>query len=223
MVSCFLLSAILAASAAASAPAAPAAPAGAPAPAGTPAPAAAAAPASRPEAAKAIPAAGADWAARWRPLLGEWVGSGGGSPGQGEGGFSFGLELQGKAIVRRNHADYPASASRPASTHEDLMVISPGGAAGTGGSESAAGAGVSDRATYWDSEGHMISYTATWSLDGKSVTFLSDPAPGSPRYRLSYHLDSEAAVSIRFDIAPPPTPDQFKPYITAKATRLKGK
>src|SRR5205823_11916691 len=52
------------------------------------------------------------WAA-YRFLLGEWIGEGKGGPGQGKGAFSFTTELQGKVLVRRNRADYPAAGGRP--------------------------------------------------------------------------------------------------------------
>lgn len=51
--------------------------------------------------------AGLNW------LSGHWVGEGGGAQ-QGAGGFSFAPEAGGKVLVRRNVADYPAQAGRPA-------------------------------------------------------------------------------------------------------------
>ena len=54
-----------------------------------------------------------------RFLIGEWEGTGGGGPGSGKGTFSFALDLQDKAIVRRNQAEYPATADRPAVRHDD--------------------------------------------------------------------------------------------------------
>src|SRR6266481_7240139 len=58
-----------------------------------------------------------------RFLIGEWEGAGGGGPGSGKGTFSFTSDLQNKVIVRRNHAEYPATADRPAVRHDDLIVI----------------------------------------------------------------------------------------------------
>jgi len=40
-------------------------------------------------------------------LIDEWVGEGGGEPGQGTGGFSFQFDLDLKIIVRKNRADIP--------------------------------------------------------------------------------------------------------------------
>src|ERR1035437_2004808 len=53
----------------------------------------------------------------WGPvqsLVGDWTGEGGGGPGQGSGTFSFKPDLQGKILVRRNRAEYPATKERAA-------------------------------------------------------------------------------------------------------------
>src|SRR5262249_10123782 len=113
----------------------------------------------------------------WKPyrfLVGEWIGEGGGEPGKGSGRFSFAWDIQEKVLVRRNRAEYPASQGRPASSHEDLMVIYRGEAGGA------------TKAIYFDSEGHVINYTATFSQDQRTLTFLSDAAAAGPRFRLSY-------------------------------------
>ena len=49
----------------------------------------------------------------FRYLVGEWVGEGGGQPGQGGGSFSINFELQERIMVRRNKAEFPASQGRP--------------------------------------------------------------------------------------------------------------
>jgi hypothetical protein len=149
----------------------------------------------------------------WKPyrfLLGEWEGEGTGDPGKGAGSFTFIPDLEGKILVRRNHANYPAAGGRPAVMHEDLMVVyAPQGSEGP-------------KAIYWDNEGHVIYYTLSTSSDGHSVTFLSEPVRGVPRFRLSYVKLTEGEVSIKFEIAPPGQPGGFKPYLEAKARR-KGK
>lgn len=139
-------------------------------------------------------------------LTGDWIGEGSGGPGQGSGGFSFKLDLQDKVMVRKNVANYPATADRPASTHDDLMIIykEPG---------------APMRADYYDSEGHVIRYAVTVDAGGKTVQFLSDVAPNAPRYRLSYTSTGKDTVSIKFEIAPPGKPEEFKAYIGATAHR----
>jgi hypothetical protein len=54
---------------------------------------------------------------RWKGfqfLIGEWTGGGGGSStGQGSATFSFHLDVDGKVLMRRNHAEYPAVKDNP--------------------------------------------------------------------------------------------------------------
>jgi hypothetical protein len=139
-----------------------------------------------------------------RFLEGEWIGEGAGQPGQTSGGgFSFRPELGGKILVRRNRAEYPATAERPAFVHEDLMVVYPDPT------------GKSARADYWDSEGHVIRYGVT--SDGKSAVFLSEPDEKGMRYRLTYRSTGASRVSIVFELAARGA--EFKPYISASARR----
>jgi len=140
------------------------------------------------------------WAA-YRFLLGEWVGEGEGQPGQGKGQFSFAEELQGKILVRKNRAEYPASAGRPAFTHEDLLIVYQ-----EDGDKAA-------KAIYFDSEGHVIHYTPSTSQDGKALIFLSDARPAAPRYRLSYVNQEDSKATVKFEVAPPGKPEAFKTYL----------
>jgi hypothetical protein len=132
-------------------------------------------------------------------LLGTWEGSGDGKPGDGAGVATFKSELQGKVIVRTNHAEYPAANGRPATTHDDLMVIY-------------ADASSQLKADYYDNEGHVIRYAVTASPGGGAV-FVSDPSPSAPRFRLTYKLGDAGAVSGDFEIAPPGQSDAFKSYL----------
>jgi hypothetical protein len=82
----------------------------------------------------------------WGPykfLVGTWTAEGHGEPGKGEGAFFFGLELQGKILVRRNSLEFPATPQRPAFTHEDLLVVYRDGST------------TPNRAIYFDSEGFV--------------------------------------------------------------------
>lgn len=141
----------------------------------------------------------------WAPfefLLGDWVGEGTGTPGQGGGGFSFHPELEGKILVRRNVSDYPAAKDRPAVHHEDLMTVYIEGGA--------------YKADYFDNEGHVIHYAVTPSVAG--LVFLSEPGPG-PRFRLTYAKTGPQTARLKFEIASPDLPDVFKSYIEATVRR----
>ena len=159
----------------------------------------------------AVPAAGAeadsDPFAACRFLVGDWVGEGSGRPGQGKGVFTFRPELQGKVLVRRHRTEIAAGPDQPAQIHEDLIVVYP------------AGKGQPLKATYWDNEAHTIQYTVHPSADGKALTFLSDPSPAGPRFRLTYSRKGEDEVGIAFAIAPPGKPDEFKTYTEGSARR----
>lgn len=142
------------------------------------------------------------WAG-WRFLAGDWTGED--AKGVGTGSFSFRFELDDKVLVRRNHADIPAANGRPAAKHDDLMVIYPG-------------AGKKE-AVYWDNEGHVLRYTADLSADGKVLTFVTAPVASAPRFRLTYTKTSDTTVDIRFEIAPPQSPEGFTPYLSGRARR----
>ncbi len=142
----------------------------------------------------------ADPFAALRFLEGDWMGEGTGTPGEGAGGFSFRRELDGKVLVRRNHADYPATQDRPASHHEDLMVVHAEGPA--------------LKADYFDNEGHAIRYDVR--AEGDAVRFLSETGSG-PRFRLGYRRTGPDTVAITFDMTAPGK--DFVPYLQARARK----
>lgn len=150
------------------------------------------------------PAPVADTFAPVRFLVGEWTGEGDGKPGASTGAATFFFELDGKVLVRRSHADYPAANGRPASRHEDLMTIF--------------AEGGQLKALYLDNEEHAIHYlvaTVPWG-----VAFTSEPAPG-PRFRLTYLQTPRSTVTVRFEIAPPGAPEDFKTYLEATTRKVK--
>lgn len=138
-------------------------------------------------------------------LLGDWQAVGGGGPGEASGGFSFAASLQDRVILRTNFAEYPATADKPASRHDDLMVLyaTPAGEV---------------RADYYDSEGHVIRYAAVAASRGE-LTLLSEATVGAPRFRLGYKLRQDGTLEGRFEIAPPGNPDSFAPYLSWTARR----
>lgn len=142
-------------------------------------------------------------------LVGDWIGEGGGDPGQGSGSFSFKPDLQNHILVRTNHAEYPASKGQGPSVHDDLMIAyrdSPDGPL---------------HAMYFDSEGHIIHYEIEATPEANSIVFISAPEGGSPRYRLTYTRVDQDHVAIKFEIAPADHPQQFTTYIAARAKRIK--
>ena len=65
----------------------------------------------------------------------------------------------------------------------------------------------------------MINYAATFSDDKRTLTFLSDAVPSAPRFRLSYTKGADDSIGIKFEIAPPGTPEAFKTYLEGTARR----
>ena len=134
-------------------------------------------------------------------LLGHWDAID--PPPGSRGDFSFDAAADGHVILRRNRAHYDATDRAPASDHDDVMVVYVEG----------------DRvaADYFDSEGHVIRYTA--SLVGTDrVVLVSAARAGEPRYRLSYEA-SEDGLRGTFEIAAPGAPDAFKEYLKWGARR----
>jgi hypothetical protein len=150
---------------------------------------------------QAAPAA--DWTS-FQFLLGEWVGEGSGSPGQGGGGFSFAADLQGQILVRRNHTEFPAGQGRPAAVHDDLLIVSqePDGT----------------KAVYWDNEGHVIRYLVEFPAENL-IIFISEKQSGAPRFRLFYQKLGDSKVDILFEMAAPDKPDEFRVYLHGSARK----
>jgi hypothetical protein len=146
-----------------------------------------------------------DWFA-FQFLLGEWVGQGGGAPGQGSGSLIFQFDLQQQVLLRRNHVEFPAVQGQPAFAHDDLTVIFPDAS------------GIL-QASYFDNEGHVIKYTVDVTEDGKMITLISEPVPSSPRFRTTYLKVKAETMTIRFEIAPPDKPDEFTIYTEGTAAR----
>jgi len=141
-------------------------------------------------------------------LIGKWVGEGTSEVGAGGGYFTFEKSLNGRVLIRKNRADYPATKDRPAVTHEDLMVVYPDATT------------KQLRGFYTDSEGNTINYLITVSADGKTIAFLSDGRDPGPRYRLTYVLITAEAITLTFEIASPDQPDQFRKIIDGKVRKV---
>ena len=136
-----------------------------------------------------------------RFLLGEWQGVG--DQAGATGGFAFKSSVQDRVIVRTNYSNTPATASSPASRHDDLMVIYL--------------EGDSIKADYFDNEGHVIRYVV--QPRPGSVVFLSEARPDEPRYRLTYGRADDTTITGSFEVAPPGKPDAFASYLTWRARK----
>lgn len=139
-------------------------------------------------------------------LLGDWAGEGRGVPGSGGGTASFRFDLEKHVLVRRSQSDFPAAEGRPATHHEDLMVVSAGPSPDTA------------NAVYFDNEGHVISYQASWSADGKVLTFVSPRSGNSPSFRLVYTVLAEDTMKVTFGMAQPGR-DDYAEYVSGVIRR----
>jgi len=143
-----------------------------------------------------------------RFLVGDWVGEGSSKAGQGQGAFSFKEELGGAILVRRDHTDYPATNGKPAFSLNVVMIIY---------AESG-----QLRATYFDSEKHVIHYTSKSVVPGTSVQFVSGQAPDAPTFRLTYTKTGDDKLSVKFELAQPGKSDGFTTYAEGLAQRKGG-
>jgi hypothetical protein len=156
--------------------------------------------------AAALPMACLPAAQDWGPaqfLVGHWTGEGSGQPGSGTGAFSFIPDVQGKVLIRRSFAEYPAAGGKPASRHDDLTVIYHDETTGE------------LRAVYFDNEDHVIRYSGKASPGG--VVFVSDGKPSEMRYRLTYTATGKDTLKLQFEVATPG--HDFVSYLEANARR----
>ena len=137
-------------------------------------------------------------------LLGDWDAVG--LPRGESGAFNFSLAVQDRLIVRTNYAKTAARDGRPATRHDDLMVIFVEG--GT------------IKADYFDSEEHVIHYTVQ-TRGPRDVVFLGEPSASEPRYRLTYSLGADAILKGSFETAAADSPNDFKPLFSWSARKLK--
>lgn len=124
---------------------------------------------------------------KWTWLMGEWKGEGAGNPGQGSGVFSFKTDLSDHILVRKSHSEYPASGNKPATIHDDLMIVS----LDFGGNPS--------RAIYFDNEGHTINYTISYT--DNSIILISDKIEHVPTFRLTYTNLGNNTVNTKFEMS----------------------
>jgi hypothetical protein len=142
---------------------------------------------------------------KWNFLTGTWAGEGNGQPGQGSGSFTFAPDLDQHIMVRKNHAEFPATSDRPAVTHDDLLIVY----AGQG--ENPTGA------VYFDNEGHVISYTVEYA--GNNVVLTSEKKENMPVFRLSYLPVDAVTVNVKFEMSQDGV--NFSTYLEGKSKKVK--
>jgi hypothetical protein len=121
---------------------------------------------------------------KWNWLIGDWVGEGSGTPGQGGGWFSLHPDLNGNILVRKGHAEYPATNDKPKIVHDDVTIVY------------LDGAGHPNNAIYFDNERHVINYDVTYSEN--SITCTSGKVTGMPVFRLTYVLIDKETIRLQF-------------------------
>jgi len=137
-------------------------------------------------------------------LMGEWIGEGSGQPGQGNGSFTFSYDLDKKILVRKANTLFPKTENKPATVHEDLMIIYPDAA------------GIPLKAIYFDNEGHTIEYTVVCA--DKSITFTSNKIPNVPVFRLTYSLLDNQLINTKFEMSR--DGENFNTYIEGKSKKV---
>ncbi len=149
--------------------------------------------------------------ARFQFLLGAWSGTGGGAPGEiSMGTTSFSFDLDKNVIIRKNRVEIaPKAGESKGSVHEDLMIIYRRQGEQT------------PRAIYFDNEGHVIEYVASFPEKEPSVVFESAGGAKMPGFRLVYEMTPADELSIDFLIAPPG--GEFKSYTKGTAAREKAR
>jgi len=142
---------------------------------------------------------------KWSWLLGPWKGEGSGKPGEGVGTFAFSIDLGGSVILRHGHTDFPAAQGRPASSHDDLMVIYNDPVTGD------------PKAIYFDNEGHTINYAVSW-VD-KSIVLTSQKTGNIPAFRITYTPLESGEMETVFDISQ--DGKTFVTYLEGKSKRAR--
>ena len=144
---------------------------------------------------------------KWQYLIGEWKGEGSGQPGSGAGMFTLKPKLGGSILERKGKTEIGATATQPATIHEDVMIIY----------KNREGNPV--RSIYFDNENHVINYDISYS-DNK-IILTSEPNPAAPRFRLIYEMLENKLMNTRFEMAMPNAPEVFKTYIEGKSVKVK--
>lgn len=142
---------------------------------------------------------------RWSWLIGDWVGEGSGTPGQGTGWFSLHSSLGGKILLRKNHSEYPAAKEKREIVHDDIMIIY------------LDDSNQPSKAIYFDNEGHTINYMI--SYPGTGIVFTSTKVQDAPIYRLTYAPLDTDAINVKFEMSK--DGEKFLTYLEGKCRKKK--
>ena len=143
-------------------------------------------------------------------LVGDWTDeSRTGAPGTATAsGESWRVDLGGRILIRMGWCEFPASSSRPAFRHEDLLIIYPEGE-------------DEIRGIFWDNEGHTIHYpNVTLLPEGRGILLSSERALPGPRQQLRYDFEPPDRLRATFSLLVPGAPD-FAPYLSWVSVRSK--
>ncbi len=140
----------------------------------------------------------------WNFLIGTWKGTGKGEPGKGGGTFSFTYDLDQNILVRKSHSEYPATAQKPKTVHDDLIIIYPDST------------GVPAKAIYFDNEKHVIHYSVT--CRDESIIFTSQKNGNTPVFRLTYTPIKPGKINTLIEWSQNGT--TFMTYVEGKSTRI---
>jgi hypothetical protein len=144
---------------------------------------------------------------KWQYMMGAWEGEGSGQPGSGSGSYTLKPKLGGSILERKGVTDIPAAGGRPAVHHEDVMIVY----------KNREGNPV--KAIYFDNENHVIPYDIAYA-DNK-IVLVSEASSSMPRFRLTYEKLEDKVMNIRFEMAMPGAPDDFKMYLEGKNKKTK--
>ena len=149
-----------------------------------------------------------DWPGRLAFLLGKWVDEERlGEPGtDAASGETWRSELDGRLLVRNGWCEFPATATRPAFRHEDLLIVF--------ADDEGQAHGI-----FWDNEGHTISYRdIRVAPEGKGVRLSSDPSTLGPRQQLEYRFEGPGRLTAVFSLQLPGE-TKFSPYLRWRSAR----
>ena len=150
--------------------------------------------------------ANAGWK-KWQYMMGEWQGEGSGQPGEGAGMFTLKPKLDGNILERKGRTSITATDTHPALLHEDVMIIYKNGD------------GIPSKAVYFDNEKHVINYEIAYADD--KIVLTSEANPSMPRFRLIYEKLGDKGLNIRFEMAMPNAPNEFKMDLEGKNRKVK--